>query len=68
LRNVQKSGTRPASSPNEERIVQLLIERVMVSETGAEVIMRSDGLHSLVDDLHDTEGEPIGGQGNETKI
>jgi len=37
------------------RIVSLLIERVVVSETGAEVVMRSDGLHSLVDELGDRE-------------
>jgi len=35
--------------------VSLLIERVVVSETGAEVVMRSDGLHSLVDELGDRE-------------
>ena len=37
------------------RIVSLLIERVVVSETGAEVVMRSDGLHSLVDELGNRE-------------
>ncbi len=37
------------------RIVSLLIERVVVSEIGAEVVMRSDGLHSLVDELGDRE-------------
>ena len=37
------------------RIVSLLVERVVVSETGAEVVMRSDGLHSLVDELSNRE-------------
>ena len=44
------------------RIVSLLVERVVVSETGAEVVMRSDGLHSLVDEL-DSREETIGADG-----
>ncbi|MCZ7583360.1 MAG: recombinase family protein [Deltaproteobacteria bacterium] len=46
----------------QSRIVSLLVERVVVSETGAEVIMRSDGLHSLVDEL-DSREERIGADG-----
>ncbi len=31
--------------------MKLLVEKVIVHEDGAEVLMRSDGLHSLVDEL-----------------
>jgi hypothetical protein len=31
------------------------IARLVVSETGAEVVMRSDGLHTLVGELDDRE-------------
>ncbi len=49
--------------PGEQaRIVSLLVERVVVGETGAEVVMRSDGLHSLVDELDNRE-ERIGADG-----
>ena len=37
------------------RIVSLLVKRVVVSETGAEIVMRLDGLHTLVDELDDRE-------------
>ena len=37
------------------RIVGLLIDKVIVNENDAEVLMRSDGLHSLVDELDDRE-------------
>jgi hypothetical protein len=33
------------------RIVRFLVERVAVYETGAEVVMRSDGLHSIVGEV-----------------
>lgn len=46
----------------QSRIVSLLVERVVVSESGAEVVMRSDGLHSLVDEL-DSREERIGADG-----
>jgi len=35
------------------RVVKLLVDKVIVHEDGAEVLMRSDGLHSLVDVLDD---------------
>ena len=37
------------------RIVKLLVDRVIVNENDAEVLMRSDGLHSLVDELDDRD-------------
>ena len=37
------------------RIVGLLVKRVVVSETGAEIVMRLDGLHTLVDELDDRD-------------
>jgi site-specific DNA recombinase len=33
------------------RIVQLLVERVVVSPEGLEIRLRAEGLHSLVEDL-----------------
>jgi len=38
----------------QERIVRLLVDRVDVGPRGAEVHVRADGLHSLVDELRDT--------------
>jgi site-specific DNA recombinase len=38
----------------QERIVRLLVDRVEVGPRGAEVHVRADGLHSLVDELRDT--------------
>jgi len=37
------------------RIVGLLVDKVIVNEDGAEVLLRSDGLHTLVDELDDRE-------------
>jgi hypothetical protein len=37
------------------RIVQLLVERVDVSETGADITLRVDGLASLIQDLKAVE-------------
>ena len=37
------------------RIVSLLVKRVVVSENDAEIVMRLDGLHTLVDELDDRE-------------
>ena len=37
------------------RIVSLLVKRVVVSETDAEIVLRLDGLHTLVDELDDRE-------------
>jgi len=37
------------------RIVSLLVKRVVVCETGAEIVMRLDGLYTLVDELDERE-------------
>ncbi|HPQ70552.1 MAG TPA: recombinase family protein [bacterium] len=39
----------------QSRVVRLLVDKVIVHEDGAEILMRSDGLHSLVDVLDSRE-------------
>lgn len=38
-------------SPEQERIVRLLVERVVVSEAGAEITLKLDGIAGLARDL-----------------
>ena len=39
------------------RIVQLLVERVDLSEKGADITLRTEGLASLIQDLHAVSGQ-----------
>jgi site-specific DNA recombinase len=39
------------------RIVQLLVERVDLSEKGADITLRTEGLSSLIQDLHAVSGQ-----------
>jgi site-specific DNA recombinase len=39
------------------RIVQLLVERVDLSERGADITLKTEGLASLIQDLHAVSGQ-----------
>jgi len=39
------------------RIVQLLVERIELSEKGADITLRTEGLASLIQDLHAVSGQ-----------
>ena len=39
------------------RIVQLLVERVDLSEKGADITLRTEGLAGLIQDLHAVSGQ-----------
>jgi len=39
-----------------------LVKRVVISETGAEIVMRLDGMHTLINELDDREERtPVNG-------